>query len=142
MSTEAVGTETILAAIRTELGTISGANVSPQLGDRASAARKHQYVEILDVDTSEPFDGDHQQTNIWCERRIRLRWWYAIRSDRNESDAITFARSIRQKLVGDTTFAHRYKMTFGGEPVAIRRDGGFYTGEQEFVSTRGLPTGS
>lgn len=139
---EALSTADLLADIRARLASeVAGATVSERLGDRPAAAVRHQYIEIVAVDAGEPHPGDMQQLYIKCDRTVRLRWSYKLRSDNTDADALAFAAAIRKALVGNHSWAKARKLTYGGEPVAIAREGGYYTGALEVVSTRGLPTG-
>lgn len=139
---EAIATSDLLDAIRVQLAAeVSGITVAPRLGDPGSSIQRHQFCEVLSVTTSDPAPGDQQQLYLRVERRIALRWSYAVSSASTDGDALDFARSIREALCGATAFAHRYDLLYGGEPTALARDGGYYTGEIEVISIRAMPTG-
>lgn len=141
MAAEALTTAALLTAIRSRLSSeIAAAHVVDQMGDPAAAPRKHQSIEVLSVSTEAPPPGDMQRLYTIARRNIRLRWMYSAATG-TDSDAAAFGQSVRAALVGDTDWAREYKMLFDGEPIALSRQGGYYIGELEVSSGRGLPVG-
>lgn len=141
MATEPLTTAALLTAIRDRLtAQVAGAHVVPQMGDPAAAPRKHQSIEVLSVSTESPPPGDMQRLYTIARRNIRLRWMYSATTG-TDSDAAAFGQSVREALIGDTDWAREHKMLFEGEPIALSRQGGYYIGELEVSSGRGLPVG-
>lgn len=140
MAVEALSTADLLAAVRARLtAQVSDAHVIAQMGDPAAAPRKHRSIQIMSVSTGPPPDGDMQRVYSIARRTITIRWMYS--QSGTDSDAADFGESVRTALVGDTDWAREYKMLFEAEPVALAREGGYYYGELEVSSGRGLPVG-
>lgn len=138
---DALSNEDLVAAIRARLSALSGVTVAKELGQAVPVARRHLEVEILGV--SEEITDDSTDPDIGyvlCDRTIRLRAWFVLRSDRTEAQAFAFFRSVREALVGGHDWAATYRMRPTGG-TAIARQGGAYFAEPEFVSGRGLPIG-
>lgn len=138
---EALDTADLLDAVRTQLQTLTAVNVLPRIGDRPSAEQRHRCIVVESMRVDAPPSGDRQQVYTIARRQMTIRWWLAARSNSGDTEALDFARDIRAALTGNTTWAHSYKMLYEGQPVAISRDGGYYTGELEVSSGRGLPVG-
>lgn len=141
-ASEILSTSDLLSNIRSRLtAQVSGSNVLDRMGDEPGADSRHKAIRIEEVRTEAPPTEDTQRPYTIAPRTVRLRWWYAARSDNDDGNVADWAASIREALTGSTTWAHTYKIRFAGEPVALSRVGGYYTGELEITSHRGLSVG-
>lgn len=138
---EALSTADLLDAIRARLeAQVAPVTVLPRLGDVPDADRQHRCIRVETISAAPPPESDPQRAGyVMTERTVVLRWWHAVSSANADSTAAAFASSIVVALTGKTTWAHSYKMTYQGQPVALSREGGYYSGTIEVQSRRGLP---
>lgn len=137
---EALATSALLTAIRARLADqVADATVLARVGETPSAANQHRAIAILEVQTEAPPREQPMGAYYKTERQIRLQWWHAERGDFSDADVADWAASIRKALSGPNQWAFTYLLRFAGEPPALSRADGYYTGFLDLVCTRGLP---